>query len=257
VPAQGDFLFFVGMQPIIVFWGFEDTAGHTADPAATVVPAAKVADRSMGGPVTPHPLPAKGVAMRVSSRLHWWWLLALLVLLASLAGLRSCGLSMAPLVPSETPTASRAAGPALEIPAGALERGDLSFLEGQWQLGDNRLDEYQGGPDHVVGSGRNVLDFRRDGSGRGQFLERRRHAKGASGGTPYPSCSGGLKASTDGRVLVIVQDACIVTGGQGEGVGGGRAECRRTERGTTLCESVNVSDKHRWRAELRRLAPAR
>ena len=34
VPAQGEFLYFVGEQPVIAFWGFETQAGASVEPAA-------------------------------------------------------------------------------------------------------------------------------------------------------------------------------------------------------------------------------
>lgn len=258
VPAQSDFLYFVDDQPVIAFWGFEDASGSSTDPAAhTLAAAAAPKAVAASAPVAvaaaalaPDPAQAASSAAAASLGPRWWWLVpALLGLLAAGWAMRSCApqaVPAVPLLPAQAET--------LQIPPGALARGDLSFLQGQWQLGADRLEEYRDGPGNVVGSGRNVLEFGRDGTGRAHFLDRQRHGKGASSGTPYPSCDGGLKASIQGEVLVILQDDCIVRAGKGDGMGGSRAECRRTDEGTTLCENVNTTDKHRWRAELRRIA---
>jgi hypothetical protein len=90
VPAQGQFLYFVGDQPVIAFWGHEDPDGRSVDPTAPlpVLPAAApgVAAAAAGVPVA--------VAER-RKRPWWWWLLwlllALLLLLLLLGLLRGCG----------------------------------------------------------------------------------------------------------------------------------------------------------------------
>ena len=268
VPAQGDFLYFIGDQPVIVFWGFEDEAGRSTDPtlawtaagAATSPPVAPTGAASAVSTATVAHEPALAMIATEQTRrggLRWGWALGLLALLGILAAgwaLQGGGAAVPRGDPESLATAGLQAEQALEIPVGALERSDLSFLEGRWQLGADRLEEYRDGPANVVGSGRNVLDFKRDGSGNGFFLERSRHAKGGeTGGSPYPTCSGAAQASTDGKVLTIVQQECVVRTGQGDGMGSSRAECRRTPDGMTLCENVNTADHHRWRAELRRL----
>ena len=102
VPAQGEFLHFVGDQPVIAFWGFETQTGGSVE-AAAVAPA--YAPRAMSGAATT-PLAATtpavagtsaGVATAVADRKRrpwWWWLLwallAFLLLWALLFLARGC-----------------------------------------------------------------------------------------------------------------------------------------------------------------------
>jgi len=102
VPAQGDFLYVVGDQPVIAFWGFETQSGGSVEPAA-VAPAYAPAAARAGAPGLAAPLggttaatgaAAAGTAVIVRKR-PWWWLLlwillGLLLLLALLWLLRSC-----------------------------------------------------------------------------------------------------------------------------------------------------------------------
>ncbi len=124
VPQRGDFLYFVGDQPVIAFWGFEDHDGASRDPAAqapryaaAAAPAAPAAAAApVAAAVTADPGPRR--------RPWWWWvlaLLALLLLLALLAWLlRGCGpdaqrgVDGAPLTP-ELP-ASQASAPDAAAP---------------------------------------------------------------------------------------------------------------------------------------------
>jgi hypothetical protein len=168
VPAQGNFLYFIGEQPVIAFWGFENPNGVSVDPSAqapnlATAAAAPAAAAAVEAP--PAVLPAEPVRRK---RPWWWWLLWLLLALLLLALLlflpRACD--------SVPDTAGRKATQLLQIPPGALERGDLSFLEGVWQLGEERLQAYKGRPDNEVGRERLVLTFDKNGVGRTQAVER-------------------------------------------------------------------------------------
>ena len=297
VPAQGDFLYFVGDQPVIAFWGFETQAGASVEPAA-------LAPHYPLQPTAPEPIVPMPVAPAEEKRKRpwWWWLLwallGLLLLLGSLFLLRAC---MAPPVapvpvedkkppveeakpveetkppveqpkpveeakppveetkpPVEEPkpveekpkpkpkpkpltdkppeTEGMQAGRDLTIPPRALEKGDLSFLEGLWQLGEGRLSEYKFRPQDVTATNRTVLEFSRDGQGRVYAVER----KDARTGQPLPSMSEKLNVYTDGKRLII------------ERQNGSRHECEVRQDGKTHCDVVN-SDGVRWNAPLRRL----
>ncbi len=253
VPAQGDFVHFVGTQPVITFWGFEDETGASLDPAArlpgmaAIAPAAEQAPAPVLGAVSPTDgAPAATLRLpHVQRRWGWWLLLALLGLALWLALGRGCN-------EPALPTSGRKAGPALTIPPGALERGDLSFLDGDWQLGADRLTEYKDHPGNIVGSGRNVLRFGPDGQGTASMVERRRHAGGQGSGSPFPDCSGALRARTDGKTLFFEQAGCEVPGRPGMGFNASRHECARSPEGRTICYNLN-DDGHRWEALLRRL----
>jgi hypothetical protein len=251
VPAVGDFVHFVGTQPVIAFWGFEDQAGASRDPAARLpaAPAIEPATEAAAVPGVVAPLyEAPATSARVPrSRRRWaWWLLLPLLLAALWLALgRGCDEPAAPAL-------DRKAGQALTIPPGALERGDLSFLDGDWQLGADRLTEYKNHPGNIVGSGRNVLHFDRDGKGTASMVERQRHAANQSSGSAFPDCSGSLRAHTDGKTLFFEQGECQVPGRPGMGFDGSRHECVRAPEGRTICYNLN-DDGHRWEAPLRRL----
>lgn len=246
VPAQGDFLYFVGDQPVIAFWGFQDQNGASVDPAAAVPPPAVAAPP----PEPPLPVPAEAsppVVAEKRKRAWWWWLLWLLLallLLALLAWLLPHACTTPPA--GGLGTEGRKAEKLLEIPPGALERGDLSFLEGTWQLGEERLRAYQGRPDNVVGSDRLVLRFGTDGSGTNHAVERLRH------GQRVADCSGGLRARTDGKKLYFERLVCDVPGQPGLGLNGSKHECLVEKDGRTMCYGIN-NDGVRWEAPLRRL----
>ena len=127
-------------------------------------------------------------------------------------------------------------GQNLKIPPNALEKGDLSFLEGLWQLGDGRLSEYRFRPQDVTATNRTVMQFSRDGQGRVYAVERR----DARSGRPLPATTGNLRVYTDGKRLIIERD------------NGSRHECILRPDGQTHCYIVN-SDGVRWDAPLRRL----
>jgi hypothetical protein len=101
VPAQGDFLYVVGDQPVIAFWGFETQSGGSVEPTAAAPAYAPAARPSAAGLATPvagataaTAATAAGTAVLVRKR-PWWWLLlwillGVLLLLALLWLLRSC-----------------------------------------------------------------------------------------------------------------------------------------------------------------------
>ncbi|MEZ5728039.1 MAG: hypothetical protein R3E48_08665 [Burkholderiaceae bacterium] len=88
VPAEGDYLYLVGDQPVVAFWGFQTLEGRSVDPLAPVpryaegaplVPAVGAAV-DVDGPVDgPAPAAVAGVSRR--KRPWWWWLLWLLLLI--------------------------------------------------------------------------------------------------------------------------------------------------------------------------------
>ena len=127
-------------------------------------------------------------------------------------------------------------GQELQIPPGALEKGDLSFLEGLWQLGERRLSEYRGRPDNIVATNRTVFEFGRGQTGREHTVERRDSRTGAD----LPSKSMRVRVHTDGKRLYIDKE---------DGV---RHQCEVTRSGRTHCYVVNP-DGFRWEAPLRRL----
>ncbi len=253
VPAQGDFLYFVGEQPVIAFWGFEDLTRGSVDPAAQApqlaapaAPAAPVVE-----PVVAPPALAPVVAEK-RKRPWWWWLLWLLLALLLVALLLFLVKSCMPTPPlamgagGVPDTKGHKADRMLEIPPGALEKGDLSFLDGVWQLGEERLNAYQGSPDNVVGSDRLVLKFGKDGTGTNHAVERLRR------GARVPDCSGSLRARTDGKKLYFERLGCEVPGSSQNSVMGSQHECLVEANGKTMCYGIN-KDGVRWEAPLRRM----
>jgi hypothetical protein len=142
-----------------------------------------------------------------------------------------------PVEKRETPrTKALKPGQELQIPRGALEKGDLSFLEGLWQLGEGRLNEYRGRPDNVVATNRTIFEFGPEGTGRELEVERR----DARTGGDLPSKSARVRVHTDGKRLYIDKE------------GGVRYQCEVDRTGKTHCYIVNP-DGVRWDAPLRRL----
>lgn len=98
-----EFLFFVGKQPVVAFWGFEDEQGRSVDPSlqAPRFPdgtsggtdvATRPGDHGAGGPTVPvpGPVPEDERDKRPWWRRFWWlWLLVPLLLLALLLA-RGC-----------------------------------------------------------------------------------------------------------------------------------------------------------------------
>lgn len=143
-------------------------------------------------------------------------------------------------------TQGRRAIDPLKIPPGALEKGDLSFLKGLWQLDDDRLATYRSGDPSrtVTGSNRVVLEFDASGSGSFHRVEGMRHGPGESRGAPVPDFSAPMRVQTDGKTLTI-----LVELSQGRIT---RLECTPQPSGHAQCMAVN-SDGHRWEAPLRRI----
>lgn len=253
VPTHGDVLFFVGKQPVIAFYGFETLGSGSVDVAA--VPAASPAVNSVHVPEA---------NLRLE-RPWWWWLLllfALLVLILVLAtGMRACMNMEAPALVTATKTDSLAnreplVNPAppntrdllprgeLNIPPGALQKGDLSFLQGLWHLGDGPLDAYDGSPKNVVGKDRLTMQFGRSGEGHRYGTERVRRGKQVA------DCVGEARATTDGFKLNITLGRC--NSPSGPSMSETRMECLNEGARETVCYVLN-NDGHRWKAPMRRL----
>jgi hypothetical protein len=260
VPRDGDFVHLVGAQPVLAFWGFEDAQGRSVDPAlhdpgptapqppGGHAPAALADTAPRPVSVDPGPVAPAGTPPR---RRRWWWLWLLLLLLFALAlawALSRCTPPGPVAVGADgvPKTEGRDAVDPLAIPEGALERGDLSFLEGVWQLGERSLQAYEGRPDNVVGTDRVVLRFGRDGSGSAHSVERVRR------GAAVPECTGKLSARTDGKKLYFERGACTTPGRPDLTINGSRHECVREASGRTICYGIN-HDGVRWEAPLRRL----
>ena len=120
VPADGNFLYFVGDQPVIAFWGFEDANGFSVDPSAQAPksvprPVPTVPQEAVVAPVPPAPVVVNG------KRPWWMWLLLALLALLLLAllffGLRGCK-SGDEAVPPAGPSTEKPADPALPTPLG-------------------------------------------------------------------------------------------------------------------------------------------
>lgn len=254
VPAGEDFLYFVDGQPVVAYWAFEDAQLGSVDPTAPewwadAAPAAAVAAPVQPAPPAAIEPAAPAVEASPVARPSWWqrlgwlrWLLLLLLALALAGALKSCWPTASP--PTSPITQGKDVGAALEIPPGALERGDLSFLQGPWQLGEKRLSVYVDKPSNVVGSYRMVLNFDKAGGGQVHGVERMSRNK------PAPDCKGGLKARTDGRKLYFETADCTEPGR--DNINGSRYECERGSDGRTHCYVLN-RDGHRWEAPLRRL----
>lgn len=114
VPTGGDFLFFVGEQPVIAFWGFSDPDGRCVDPAL-------LAPRMAAAPAVAEPV-AAAVPLPVEEkrkRPWWWWLLWLLLALLLIALLlllpRACvpggGLDLKRAIPGMAPPDGAASEP--------------------------------------------------------------------------------------------------------------------------------------------------
>ena len=121
VPQDGNFLYLVGEQPVIAFWGFENQGGGSVDPTLQAPRFTAAAPTLAGVP----PVASTAGAVVLKKKRPWWlWLLlALLLLLLLLALLRGCtpdgGFDLARAVPGMAPaedktppaSASRASDP--------------------------------------------------------------------------------------------------------------------------------------------------
>jgi hypothetical protein len=112
VPSNGEFLYFVGEQPVIAFWGFTDPDGKSVDPSVQA-PRLATAPAPLAEPVPVVPLPVQ----ERKKRPWWWWLLwlllALLLLGLLLWLLRGCVPGIDPKVgiPGLTPPEGAASEP--------------------------------------------------------------------------------------------------------------------------------------------------
>lgn len=122
VPGSGDFLFFVGDQPVIAFWGFTDPDGRSVDPAL-------LAPRLAAAEAAPvEPVAAALPVAEKRRRPWWWWLLWLLLALLLLALLlllpRACvpggGLDLKRAIPGLAPPDGAASEPPPERRAEGL-----------------------------------------------------------------------------------------------------------------------------------------
>jgi hypothetical protein len=270
VPDTGDFLFMVGDQPVIAFWGFRDHHGTGVIPSP-VMPAAPQAAQPK--PATVEPPRAAAAISETSERSGWlpwlWWLLGLLLLLLALgwwlwhhqepaappeaAAVTEPSRSEAPSASNALPaTQGREARDPIAIDAEALARGDLSFLQGLWQVGRGRISIYSGSPDNVTGSARDVLEFGPDGRGRHHTLEGMQHGRGQTSGPPIEPCSGDLEARIQGKALLIDLGPCITPGSGERQYAPRRFECVIAGQGATECKTANA-DGHRWQTDLLRI----
>lgn len=88
VPEEGNFLYFVGDQPVIAFWGFEDRNGKSVDPAAWTPPRYSNAGSGAAAAV---PAVETVTLEKVGFWRRWRWLLLMLgLLLLLLLFLRAC-----------------------------------------------------------------------------------------------------------------------------------------------------------------------
>lgn len=94
VPLDGNFLYLVGDQPVIAFWGFENQGGGSIDPTVMTprfAPAAPAVPPPSGVPLAGA---VAGTVVLQKKRPWWWWLLwlllALLLLLLLLGLMRGC-----------------------------------------------------------------------------------------------------------------------------------------------------------------------
>jgi hypothetical protein len=247
VPAPGEFLRFVGDQPVLVWWGFERPGeSPTTDPLpnkTTGLPALPPREKTTSqSPPSAKPQIPPSEPVPVRKWQPWWlWLLILLLLLAALALLLSqCSSSMQT---APAPAAS------LSIPEGSPEKGDLSFLKGNWQFGEGRLTIYVKDPKNVVGSEVNTMVFDDKGRGKSFAIERRAHGPEEQGGQPLPDCEGDARAFWESSKLVIEQSQRCR---EGTKAFSSRHECERNQDGSTSCVTVN-SDGVRWGAVLKRI----
>jgi hypothetical protein len=270
VPETGDFLFAVAGQPVIAFWGFRDHQGQGVIPNLPPLPMPhKPAGPLLAAvPLSAFNAPATG---SVASARRWpawpWWLLPLLVLALAawwLLSQRHDNAVESPPTPPQAPVAVDPPGSALPATEGreaaapmaispeALASGDLSFLQGLWQMGKGRISLYSGSPDNVTGSVRGVLEFGSDGRGRHHTLEGMRHGRGETRGPPIAPCSGDLSAAIEGKTLLITLGPCINEGSNEPSFSRSRFECSISDTGATVCKTVN-EDGLSWRIDLLRI----
>jgi hypothetical protein len=142
-------------------------------------------------------------------------------------------------------TEGRRATDPLRLPPGALEKGDLSFLAGLWQVGDDRVEVYRSSDPlrTTTGSERTVFEFDAQGGGRMHSVERMRHGPLETRGPAVPDIATPARVQTDGKSLQIIVESPL---------GATRFECVPSLSGDAECTIVN-RDGHRWEAPLRRI----
>lgn len=122
VPQSGHYLYFVGDQPVIAFWGFEDQTGASVDPG---VQAPRYAASAVAPPVAASAAVAGTAAAGKRKRPWYWWmlwaLLALLLLALLLLLPRACtpegGLDLKRILPETVlPDAAVPPGPEVTPP---------------------------------------------------------------------------------------------------------------------------------------------
>jgi hypothetical protein len=125
VPQSGNYLYFVGDQPVIAFWGFEDRGGSSVDPGVQ-------APSYPASAVVPKVVASTGVLAGTETRKRPWWtwllwvLLALLLLALLLLLPRACtpdgGLDLKRILP-ETNLPAAVEPPAPEASAPGVHLG--------------------------------------------------------------------------------------------------------------------------------------
>jgi len=163
VPAQGNFLYFVGDQPVIAFWGFETQGGGSVEPAALAPGYAAVPLAGAGAAAAAAPAAgvaataaAAGGAAVLAQKRPWWWLLlwvllGLLLLLGLLWLLRSCT-DRVPVTP-DLPFANKDTAPSDKIPGDAASiPGDPGVvIPGDGRRADGVLADGRDSPGFVPG----------------------------------------------------------------------------------------------------------
>lgn len=181
----------------------------------------------------------RGLLQRVADRLRQHrrlgmaLLAALLLAGAGWAVWRYTSLGPLRLAADGTPmTQGRKAGEEMTIPEGALERGDLSFFEGYWQVGDERMQIFRGEPPAVIGTYRLVIGVKPKGDGQVWGLERE-YLDDKAG-----DCAGELTARAIGPKLYFETSRCADRSNSGRNLRGYRHECVRLVDGRARCMTI-------------------
>lgn len=140
---------------------------------------------------------------------------------------------MPPLPPAATEGGPVRPIEPITIPPGALQRGDLGFLEGEWQSRKGIIDQHTGEPLRQT--------YRFDKSGRGEVIVRR-----ADGVECRGAVAGGV---IDGKLSVKEQGALVCP--DGRSYQPAETRCERIASGVTVCRGQN-SDGSGYRVDLDR-----
>lgn len=283
VPADGNFLMLVGSQPTIVFWGFETQAHSSVDPAAQWLLASDgvtAADPVIAAQNTSDPSEVSIESGHQTKKTWWRWLVVALVVLIALAvllfGLRQRHAPAVQPISEIRPTPAAGLQPLmvqpevvplpkdlletlaqperlkrqaqLTIPSGALASGDLSFLEGLWELGRGDLFVYSERPKKPDIFFRAMMRFGAAGTGKAFSADAHRKMQGKK--NSVENCSGLGTAETDGKKLLINLSCSSAA------VNGlfytAPLECKHDARGKTVCVWVDETGS-RQNAELFRI----